>query len=77
LNASDRGDVSTNAHVNSIISSFNAGKMVMLRDASHAYTLVGYNAWTDTFQVYNPYGSTNNYTRNQFISAFTGWFSNA
>jgi hypothetical protein len=76
LNASNKGDISTNTHVNNVVNAFNAGKMVMLRDASHAYTLVGYNAWTDTFQVYNPYGSTSNYTRNQFISAFTGWFSN-
>jgi hypothetical protein len=67
-----------------ILTAFNSGKMVTLDtdDApsesivdNHVYTLVGYNASTDTFQLWNPWGSEISLTRSALLDNFANWQS--
>jgi hypothetical protein len=67
-----------------ILAAFNSGKMVTLDtdDApsasivdNHVYTLVGYNASTDTFQLWNPHGSEIFLTRSALLDNFANWQS--
>ena len=77
--------------VNSVvdmISAFNAGKMVTLCTPdltgsgivnNHCYSLIGYNATTDQFRVYNPWGYNNDsqaerwISRQQLLDNFNEW----
>lgn len=74
-----------------IVSSFTSGKMIGFASkssgiasnivASHAYSLVGYNASTKLFLVYNPWGNNNgtpklgtlNLTWAQLVANFSYW----
>jgi len=81
--------------VNDMISAFNSDRMVVLCTpgspssglivGNHCYTLVGYNAATDSFQIYNPWASDGGssadgandglrwITRSQLIANFDEW----
>ncbi|GAB4194212.1 MAG: hypothetical protein Fur006_39780 [Coleofasciculaceae cyanobacterium] len=58
---------------NSVVNAFNTGKIIYLSDGGHAYTLVGYNATTQMFKVYNPYGSTQDMTWTALDNKFVRW----
>jgi hypothetical protein len=58
---------------NSVVNAFNADRIIYLSDGGHAYTLVGYNATTQMFKVYNPYGSTQDMTWAALDNKFIRW----
>ncbi|AFZ20253.1 C2 family cysteine protease [Allocoleopsis franciscana] len=58
---------------NSVVNAFNADRIIYLSDGGHAYTLVGYNATTQMFKVYNPYGSTQDMTWTALDNKFVRW----
>ncbi|MGI0486937.1 C2 family cysteine protease [Pantanalinema rosaneae CENA516] len=64
---------SSNMNTTNILNAFNAGRRIVLNDSSHAYAVIGYNNATNRFIVYNPYGSTTQYTHAQLASTFSGW----
>lgn len=77
-------NVSSLTDVNNIISALNAGRMVVVNttDApssdivdNHAYTVVSYNASTQRFTLYNPWGSEIEQTRTQLRDNFNTWDS--
>ncbi|MBD2461865.1 pre-peptidase C-terminal domain-containing protein [Oscillatoria sp. FACHB-1407] len=75
--------ITTSNDLDRIISTFNAGRMVTLSTkdsgvesgvvANHVYTMVGYNASTQRFRLYNPWGNTVELTRNQIVNNFEDW----
>lgn len=83
--------LSSSSNANSLVSEFNAGKSISLCTRgsgttsgiveNHCYTLIGYNAATDQFQVYNPWNYNNDsqserwITRQQLLDNFVGWAS--
>lgn len=58
---------------NSVVNAFSAGEIIYLSDGGHAYTLVGYNATTQMFKVYNPYGSTQDMNWAALDNKFVRW----
>ncbi|HEY9667092.1 MAG TPA: C2 family cysteine protease [Coleofasciculaceae cyanobacterium] len=58
---------------NSVVNAFNTDKIIYLSDGGHAYTLVGYNATTQMFKVYNPYGSTQDMNWAALDNKFIRW----
>jgi hypothetical protein len=58
---------------NSVVNAFNADRIIYLSDGGHAYTLVGYNATTQMFKVYNPYGSTQDMNWTALDNKFIRW----
>jgi hypothetical protein len=72
-------------NLNNIISAFNSGRMVALNTNvsgvaaglvnNHSYAMLGYNATTDRFRLYNPHGYENELTRQQIIDNFRNWDS--
>jgi hypothetical protein len=75
-----------------MVAAFNAGRPVSLSTpgspgdgivGNHCYTLIGYNAATDQFRVFNPWNYNNDaqaerwITRNQLLNNFDGWVATA
>ncbi|KAM3115028.1 C2 family cysteine protease [Phormidesmis sp. 146-33] len=69
-------------NANHLISLMNAGSMVALNTratveygivANHSYTLLNYNAISDRFQLYNPWGTQIEVTRKQIADNFSSW----
>jgi hypothetical protein len=50
-----------------VINAFNAGRIVFLNTHNHALTLVGYNATTQKFRIYNPWGHSDEFTWDEII----------
>ncbi len=88
LNATN--NAMNNSSVARMISNFNARRPISLCTnvstsdgivGNHCYTLIGYNAVTDQFRVYNPQNYNNDaqaerwITRAQLLANFSGWAS--
>jgi hypothetical protein len=62
----------TDSDRTNIINQFNAGRTVFLNWAAHALTMVGYNASTQLFRIYNPWGVHYNLTWAQILNGGGG-----
>lgn len=75
--------ITTSDDLNNIINNYNSGQLVVLNTknsgvasgivANHSYTMTGYNSYTQCFQLYNPWGSSIELTRNQIVDNFSTW----
>lgn len=54
-----------------LVNAYNSGKLVTFSDSGHAYALVGYNASTQKFKIFNPWGLSFNaeYTIAELVNA--------
>jgi hypothetical protein len=69
--------------LDTMINTYNLGRLVVLNTkesgvasdivANHSYIMTGYNSYTQCFQLYNPWGSSIELTRNQIFSNFDTW----
>jgi hypothetical protein len=73
------------ASLTAIVNAFNAGKLIGLDTddstatgivADHVYIMIGYNASTQTFSCYNPWGYVQQLTWSQIVANFDFWSDN-
>ncbi|HEY9624783.1 MAG TPA: C2 family cysteine protease [Crinalium sp.] len=75
--------ITTSTDLDNMVNTYNAGQLVVLNTkdsgtasgivANHSYTMTGYNPYTQCFQLYNPWGSSIELTRNQIVDNFSTW----
>ena len=65
----------TSSDFTTIVNAWNAGRQICICTSNHAYALVGYNAATQVFTIYNPWGTAASYTWSQVLATFVDWQS--
>jgi hypothetical protein len=56
-----------------MVNDWNAGQYLCIDTSNHSYAVVGYNANQGTFTIYNPWGTSQEYTWTQVTSTFSRW----
>ena len=69
------GEVLESSDFNSMVNVFNDGQIISLCTGGHCYVITDYNSSTQTFTVYNPYGSqwTEQRTWSEMLDKFSYW----
>ncbi len=63
----------TTSDFTNIVTAINNNKMVNICTSDHAYAMIAYNASTQKFTIYNPWGSASDYTWANVLATFEDW----